>query len=738
MKNIVQYVKSHWNIVIIILVALFLELISAAQYYYTHNLLEDELDARAESELSIKAVLIKGILNMGEKTLKEHLWDIKRNISKPDSLFPAIERTIEHSPYVKGFCLAFVPNYYPEKGRLFEPYVFKEGDNNVIKRSVGDSGHDYTQHPAFQRMMIERAPFWSDPYEYKTESSVTSLTTFSYPLFDSNNNLIAVCGLDLSLEQVGDTLNYRHIYPSSFNLLLTQSGEIISRPSANHVKFHDIEQVVELINDSTVERCESKSGRSKFILFRSKNNNDKGVIYFANMKGKPHWQIVVVNYEREIYHDLYWMRVNLFILLLLAVALLGYIIHKYVQKEHELHDANIKQERIDNELRIAQNIQMDMLPKVFPPYPERNDIQIFGSLVPAKEVGGDIFDFFLRDEKLFFCIGDVSGKGIPSAIVMSGMHSHFRMASVHEKNPARIMQNLNIFSCEGNESNIFVTFFVGVLDLPSGRLRYCNAGHDVPFVISASDEQQVNPLPLVANLPVGLFDDFKYEMQEIYFTKETTLFLYTDGLTEAKNKAHEQFGINRVEESLHGCVNVSPEEMIQKMNKRVHLFMEDEEQSDDLTMLSIKYIPKLDEFDNEEEITLKNDVRNVKELNVFVKSITDKLDIDTSQARNIKLAVEEAVVNVMDYAYPMGTEGDITVRVMYDEKKLKFVIIDAGIAFDPTEAAKADITLSVEDRPIGGLGLLLVREMMDSMNYERIGNKNHLTLITSYKKKSIQ
>jgi sigma-B regulation protein RsbU (phosphoserine phosphatase) len=227
-------------------------------------------------------------------------------------------------------------------------------------------------------------------------------------------------------------------------------------------------------------------------------------------------------------------------------------------------------------------------------------------------------------------------------------------------------------------------------------------------------------------------------MQEIYFTKETTLFLYTDGLTEAMNKAHEQFGINRVEDLLRDCVDVSPEEMIQKMNKRVHLFMEDEEQSDDLTMLSIKYIPKLDEFDNEEEITLKNDVRNVKELNAFVKSITDKLDIDTSQARNIKLAVEEAVVNVMDYAYPMGTEGDIIVRVMYDEKKLKFVIIDAGIAFDPTEAAKADITLSVEDRPIGGLGLLLVREMMDSMNYERIGNKNHLTLITSYKKKSIQ
>ena len=734
MKNIGQYVKKHRSVVIIILVALFLELISAAQYYYTHNLLEDELDARAVSELSIKAVLVKGILNIGEKTLEEHVWDFKRSLSNPDSIFAATERTIINSPQVKGFCLAFVPNYYPKKGRLFEPYVYREGNNNIVKQLGIENKHDYTQHPAFQRMEKELTPFWSDPYEYKTENSVTSLTTFSYPLLDSQNKLVAVCGLDLSLEQVGDTLNYRHIYPSSFNLLLTQSGEIISRPSASHVKSHDVEQVVRLINDSTVKRCLSKNGRSKYIAFKSEKDHDDGIIYYANMKGKPKWQVVVVNYEDEIYGDLYWMRVNLFLLLLLAVALLGYIIHKYAQNEGELHRAHLKQERIDSELRIAQNIQMDMLPKVFPPYPERNDIQIFGSLVPAKEVGGDIFDFFLRDEKLFFCIGDVSGKGIPSAIVMAGMRSHFRMSSVHEKNPARIMQNLNIYSCDGNESNIFVTFLVGVLDLPSGRLRYCNAGHDIPFVISASDKQSVTSLPLIANLPLGLFDDFKYEMQETYLNKETTLFLYTDGLTEAMNKAHEQFGVNRVEEALRDCVDASPEEMVQVMNKQVHLFMENEEQSDDLTMLSIKYIPKSDEFENEEEITLKNDVRNVKDLNAFVKSVTDKLDIDTSQARNIKLAVEEAVVNVMDYAYPVGTEGDITVRVMYNDKKLKFVIIDSGIAFDPTEAAKADTTLSVEERPIGGLGLLLVRELMDSINYERIDNKNHLTLITEYRK----
>ena len=178
-----------------------------------------------------------------------------------------------------------------------------------------------------------------------------------------------------------------------------------------------------------------------------------------------------------------------------------------------------------------------------------------------------------------------------------------------------------------------------------------------------------------------------------------------------------------------------PETIVNKMNRQVHQFMEQEEQSDDLTMLAIRYTPKRNEYTHEEGITLKNDIRCVDQLNDFVKSITDKLDIDTSKAHNIKLAVEEAVVNVMEYAYPTGTTGDIGIHAMYNERKLKFIITDSGVAFNPTKASLADTTLGVEERPVGGLGLLLVRELMDSINYERINHKNTLTLITHYKSK---
>ena len=731
-----QTLKGHKNVLFIIAAALLVELFSAAQYYFAHNLLEKELDNRAESELRMKAILIRGILNVMEKTVGEHIWDIKRNIAQPDSMFNVATRIIQNTPKAEGSCLVFTPGFYPSKDRLYEPYAYKTGNGIQVKDLCGDdSGHDYTRHPAYKKMEKELEPFWSDPYINVTDSTEMALTTYSYPLKDKNDKLIAICGLDVSLEQIGDTLNAHHIYPSSFNLLLTNSGEIISGPSEKHPKKHDIKQVIRLINDSTVKRVTSNSGHSKGIVFKSEVDNSAGYLYYANMKGNPKWQLAVVCYDNEVYGDLYPMRLQFGLLMLLGLGVLGLIIHRFANNERKLNKARIQQELLGSELRIAQEIQMGMLPKEIQPYADRNDLQIFGSLVPAREVGGDIYDFFLRDEKLFFCIGDVSGKGVPSAIVMAEIHSQFRMASVHETNPAHIMQTLNTASCEGNEKNIFVTFFIGVLDLPTGRLRYCNAGHDIPYILKADGDQQVTPLPVVSNIPIGLFDDFEFKPQEAVLDKDSTIFLYTDGLTEAKNVPHEQFGISRIEKVLAKSTQAAPQEMVDKMSREVHQFMDEEEQSDDLTMLAIKYTPKRDEYTHEEEITLQNDIKYVDQLNDFVESITDKLGINTSKAHNIKLAVEEAVVNVMEYAYPAGTTGDIDILAMYNDRKLKFVITDAGVTFNPTKATLADTTLTVEERPVGGLGLLFVRKLMDSINYERINHKNTLTLITHYKSK---
>ena len=236
-------------------------------------------------------------------------------------------------------------------------------------------------------------------------------------------------------------------------------------------------------------------------------------------------------------------------------------------------------------------------------------------------------------------------------------------------------------------------------------------------------------LDVIPHLPVGVFDDVVYGVQEVLMEPDSTIFLYTDGLTEAKNHRHKQFGIGRVEEVLAANSRLMPQQLLETITEQVHEFVGDAEQSDDMTMLAIHYTPKHFESRLTETLLIKNDVRDVAKFSAFMKSVMEKLNIEKSLARQLRLAVEEAVVNVIDYAYPAGQEGDIEIRIMTDGGTLKTLIIDSGVAFDPTAKEKADTSLSAEDRQIGGLGILLVRELMDSINYERENGKNILTLI---------
>jgi sigma-B regulation protein RsbU (phosphoserine phosphatase) len=230
---------------------------------------------------------------------------------------------------------------------------------------------------------------------------------------------------------------------------------------------------------------------------------------------------------------------------------------------------------------------MSMLPKTFPPYPERDDIDIYGQVTPAKAVGGDLFDFYIHDEKLFFCIGDVSGKGIPASMFMAVARSLFRNVSAHVSEPHIIAKALNDSMSEGNEMSMFVTMFIGVLDLQTGLLRYCNAGHDAPLLIG----QGVGVLPCESNLPIGLMD-WEFVPQETTIASGTTIFLYTDGLNEAENSQHQQFGEEQIlqlaeEQLVKG--ECQPMPLIQRMSAAVHFFAGAAEQSDDLTMLAIQY-----------------------------------------------------------------------------------------------------------------------------------------------------
>ena len=464
--------------------------------------------------------------------------------------------------------------------------------------------------------------------------------------------------------------------------------------------------------------------------------NNRGVtsqVYFAPVE-RTGWSMSIVIPENEIYSDIRRVGLMVKLLQLLGIVMLIMMLRSVVKRQKKYQMINEQKERIEGELHIASEIQMAMIPKIYPPYPERNDIDVFGQLTPAKEVGGDLFDFYIRDEKLIFCIGDVSGKGVPASLYMMVTKALFRTISAHESAPEKIVANLNDVMSQDNESNMFVTMFLGVLDLPTGRLHYCNAGHDAPILIGNTG---AGMLPVNSNLPIGVMPKWKFTRQETLIDPDTSIFLYTDGLTEAENKDHKQFEMERVirlAKELQQSHTFNPTVILKSMTDAVNKFVGDADQSDDLTMLAIQYTKRQENITYQRSITLTNDLKRVPRLNYFIDEVCEANGLDMPTTMQLNLAMEEAVVNVMNYAYPAGTKGDITIEVKSNGKELMFVISDTGKPFDPTAKPEVDTTLSAEDRSIGGLGIHLIRQIMDHINYERLSGHNVLTLIKKLSK----
>ena len=401
-------------------------------------------------------------------------------------------------------------------------------------------------------------------------------------------------------------------------------------------------------------------------------------------------------------------------------------------REHidQLTQTTAANERIKSELSIANNIQQSMMPKTHQPLPDRSDIDIYASLVPAKEVGGDLFDYYLYHNKLCFIVGDVSGKGIPAALYMAMTMRVFRIACRHHINSAHeIAEAMGRTLAENNESNMFITAFIGVLDLETNKLGYCNAGHNQPLMVYPDGHCSL--LQSESNIPLGILEHFDYEGDSMDFLVGTKMLVYTDGLTEAENPQKKQFGEEQLIHTVEDLTFLSSREIVTTLDSKVRHFANGAEQSDDLTILCIsKQAPKRTLF-------ITNEMSEVTKLKQFMEGAAREFGIPDDIQLSLNLAVEEAVVNVINYAYPKGTEGDIEINITNSpipdlsesSTEVIFTIIDQGVPFDPTTHDEADTTSELEERQIGGLGIHLIRNIMDRVEYQRDGNSNKLTMI---------
>ena len=288
------------------------------------------------------------------------------------------------------------------------------------------------------------------------------------------------------------------------------------------------------------------------------------------------------------------------------------------------------------------------------------------------------------------------------------------------------MSQINNAMSEMNENSMFVTLFIGVLDLYTGNLTYSNAGHCTPVLLG----EKPTPVKMDANIPVGIMADWQFTSQSVTLKPGQTLFIYTDGLTEAENATQKQFGEERMMEILAKS-GTSPRPLIENIIQEVRNFVGQAEQSDDLTMLAVQFTkPRVSEPTHiiNNSIILHNDVQEVPEMTAFVEKTAEQANLDPSVTMTLTLAIEEAVANIMKYAYPKGEVGPIEIDATIKDSSLSFTIKDSGTPFDPTQVKKADITLSAEEREIGGLGIHLIRNIMDTVEYHHTSNQNILTL----------
>ena len=706
--------RAKSSLAIIVTAAVLVEITSGVQYYFAKKGIHEEVEHRAETELRAKSLEIRNVMNVVEVAVENMAWAVEQRLAQPDSMWTVTQKLLADNEYIVGSAVAFEPYYYPRKGRQFSPYTYKH-DSTMTNIQLGTDLYDYHSMEWYTAPMASGRGHWSEPY-FDEGGGEMMMSTYSLPIRNEAGQIVAIFTADVSLEWLSELVNARHIYPSSYNLLLSRTGQIIACPQDSLVMNKSIEEATAGMSDTTIGYInrQMKAGNSGQASV-SDNNGETNYVFFGPVDDITGWSMAVVCADKEIYKSLRQTGLSVLILMLIGMCLLGFIIWRTARGARRLQEINSQKASMERDLQVASSIQKGMLPKNFPADHERNDVQIYASLTSAKEVGGDLFDFYFRDDKLFFCIGDVSGKGIPASLFMAVTRSVFRTVSAKESRPDAIMTSLNNIIADMNESLMFVTLFIGVLDLQTGLLHYCNAGHDAPMLVGAG----VGTLPCDANIPVGIDSTFHYTQQEAIVYAGTTVFLYTDGLTEAENAKHELFSLQRVQHTATDALakqQHEPKQLISSMTEAVHCFVGDAEQSDDLTMLAIRYMGK------HYSLVMRNDIQQIPTLAEWIETIGLPEELNMP----INLALEEAVSNVMLYAYPGGS-GQVLVECNKSDK-LVFTITDSGVPFDPTQQAEPDVTQSFEERPIGGLGIFLVRQIMDDVRYERKDNKNILTL----------
>ena len=608
-------------------------------YLFARKTIERESRENAIHLAESTVYKIEEIINPAEMIPGNLAWIIENNTLSRDSIYAFLRQLVRNNKSVFAAAIAFEPYLFSQERYAFAPYAYRSGDE-ILNRDLWSPAYNYFIMDWYQIPALLRKPYWSEPYFDEGGGGVL-MTTYSVPFYTNTNNSRVFTGIitiDISLEWLTEIVNSVKIFETGYAFLISGNGVYVTHPNASHIMNQTIFTYAKEVNEPVIREIgrDMIGGESKLS---NVNLKEMGNVWIYHTKiPSSKWSLGVVYPHREMYAGLRSLNIMIFLLSVMALTLLTIVTIRIINRQirplsrfakaarniaggnfdtelpvveenhemKELHDsfrymqeelanyiADLKEttsakEKIESELRIARGIQIDMIPHIFPPFPNLPEIGLYASLESATEVGGDLYDFFpIGDDHFCFAIGDVSGKGVPASLFMAVMITLIRSMSDKNRSCSEIVQSVNKTLTINNESNMFVTLFVGILNLQTGELQYCNAGHNPPVLLNCDRE------PLMFRntkaIPVGIFGEIDYCNETMILDPSDQIFLYTDGITEAEDADKNLFGESALMKALTENRDKSPKELTDRVKQSVKEFVNGHMQSDDITMMCITY-----------------------------------------------------------------------------------------------------------------------------------------------------
>ena len=638
MRRILESFRRSLSAKLSTWIVLFTAIILLATLFYSsfvaRRYVKVEAVQRAGQVLDNSVLKLTNILEDVKLSADNLEWLVYRNLEHPELMMDYSRSTVQGTPGLNGCSISFEPYYYKDR-YYYSAYSGYLDEDTIQTVQEGGDDYQYFYLSWYQLPKLLNQPCWTEPYcdwEQDDDSDMQTQMLVSYckPLNDSEGNFIGSISLDISLKWLSETLASVQPYPHSYVILISRGGTFLVHPDPEKLFYQTIYTGTLGNKNTALEDLGDSMLNMEKGMRALRMDGKRSYVFYTPLK-ETGWSMGIVCPERDIFSSfnrLQWLIVGFG---LLSLALMFFVCFRVIRKTlnplsnlaaqarniadghfdsvlpedprqdeigtlsrsfsnmqtslvsfiDELQRTTAKRERIESELQVARNIQRGMIPRKFP---SRAGVDLYGEMVPAKEVGGDLYDFFLQDGKLYFCIGDVSGKGIPASLLMAMTRTVFRVAVQKEPPVTEIARELNESLSAANDQLMFVTMFIGVVDLGTGQMDFCNCGHNPPAIL----RDQAVFVEVEPNVPLGITPGFKFTGQHVDDVRGIPILLYTDGLNEAENEAHEAFGNDRLLEVMGSAPFHDSEELVTRLGAAVKAHVGGAEPSDDLTMLCIQ------------------------------------------------------------------------------------------------------------------------------------------------------